>query len=297
MFGRALAAVLTGALLTAIGHRPAQAQDFDHFGLMLVWMPGLCKLEPDRTECKDLTLKRYDGHNLAFMSLEADRESNNPSTFCFTMPSDSEMDRQRQWCDMDKETIRDDLQDDLKELMPISQSCQDRGLWSRYASCTLYSADDYYERGFKLTRAIATTQMNAQIVAAAGTIASQRALVAAFQADFGDDAGSAVDFICRDVEGKSHLVQVKITLAQRALLRGLDKDLFWVPHHGLRRSCPENIVIDAPPGDEPAAKSAAPAPAPEKPAAPDEPPPPESAPVGPVQTAPLDGPEEVPMTR
>src|SRR5262249_35218160 len=156
--------------------------------------------------------------------------------------SDSEMDRERQWCDMDKQRVPDDLQADLAELMPVAQSCQDRGLWSRYASCTMYSPEDYYEHGFKLTRQISTTQMNTAVVAAAGTIASETALVAAFQADYGQDAGTAIDFICRQIDGQAHLVQVKITVAQRALLRGLDKDMFWTPHHGLRRSCPDHMT-------------------------------------------------------
>src|SRR4051812_39605494 len=36
----------------------AQAQTTDHYALLMVWMPGLCKLEPSRAECKDLTLRR-----------------------------------------------------------------------------------------------------------------------------------------------------------------------------------------------------------------------------------------------
>ena len=47
----------------------AQAQVTDHYTLLMVWMPGLCKLEPDRPECKELTLRRYDGLNLAFLAL------------------------------------------------------------------------------------------------------------------------------------------------------------------------------------------------------------------------------------
>src|SRR3954466_6010036 len=142
----ALAAVLS---VTA----GARADVTDHYVLLMVWMPGLCKLEPDRAECKELTLRRYDGLNLAFMALQSARPSSAANTFCYTMLGDEDMDRSRQWCDMNQPRISDTLAEQLKKLMPVMQSCQDRGLWARYASCTLYSANDYYTRAIKLATA------------------------------------------------------------------------------------------------------------------------------------------------
>ncbi|HVO04383.1 MAG TPA: hypothetical protein VMT54_19460 [Candidatus Cybelea sp.] len=298
---RALLAILIVAALTP---RTARAQDQDHYSLLMVWMPGLCKLEPDRPECKDLSLKRYDGRNLAFLAIAAARSSGFANTYCFTFPSDSEMDRERRWCDMDKPHVGDAIADALKELMPVAQSCEDRGLWARYASCTLYSPDEYYSRGIRLATALSGTQVNTQIAAAAGTTASQSALVKAFATDFGDDWSNAIDFVCRKIAGKSHLYEVKISVTARALSRGLAKEFLWKPTAALRRSCPESFLVDAPPGmvlegggtapstaaptsEAPTqAPPAAPAPAPA------EPPPPSSAPVGPVETAPLE-----PVTR
>jgi ribonuclease I len=280
--GLAVAAVLAAA---------ARAQTSDHYALLMVWMPGLCKLEPERTECKDLTLRRYDGRNLAFMALEVAHDSGVAQTFCFTMPSDSEMDRDRRWCDMDQPHVRPDLTSQLQELMPVSRSCQDRGLWARYASCTLYSPDDYYSRGIKLAKAVAATQMNTKLVGAVGGVVSQQALVDAFQADFGDESGNAIDFICRRVSGRSHLFEVKITMTARALSRGLDRDYLWKPGRGLRRSCPGTIVIDAPPGAETAPVAATAPTAPAVPVKPAEPAAPESVPVPPVEVAPLEPPD------
>src|SRR3954468_1544713 len=86
----------------------APAQVTDHYALLMVWMPGLCKLEPDRPECKDFTLRRYDGLNLAFMALQSVRSSNSSNTYCFTMPTDTQTDRERHWCDMDEPNTRAD---------------------------------------------------------------------------------------------------------------------------------------------------------------------------------------------
>jgi ribonuclease I len=250
----------------------------------MVWMPGLCKVEPDRAECKELTLRRYDGLNLAFMAIQSVRPSNASNTFCYTMLTDESLDRQRKWCDMYQPRIADTLTLQLNTLMPVMQSCQDRGLWARFASCTMYSGDDYYSRAIKLAKSVAGTQLNSKIAAAVGTTAKQSELLEAFKADFGDEKLNAVDFICRKIGKDSHLLQVRISLTTRALTRSLDKESLWKPTSPLRRRCPENIVIDAPP--VPIAAGAAPAAKPAPP--PGEPPAPDSVPVEPVETEPLE---------
>jgi ribonuclease I len=271
------------ALLILIGFMSgAQAQVTDHYALLMVWMPGLCKLEPSRVECKDLTLRRYDGLNLAFMALQSARPVGASNTFCYTMIDDESLDRSRRWCDMYQPKIADGLTQQLKTLMPVTRSCQDRGLWARYGSCTMYSADEYYERAIKLAKSIATTQLNSKIAAAVGTTARQSDLIEAFKADFGDEKVNAVEFFCRKVGSEFHLLNVRVSVTARALTRGLAKESLWKPQNPLRRTCPEKIVIDAPPvpiveGD----KKTPPAP----PAAPGVPP---AVPVAPVETEPLE---------
>jgi ribonuclease I len=147
----------------------------------------------------------------------------------------------------------------------------------------MYSATDYYSRAIKLAKAFAGTQLNSKIAAAVGTTAKQSDLLDAFKADFGDEKVNAVDFICRKIGNTSHLLQVRVAVTARALTRGLDKELLWKPASPLRRGCPENIVVDAPP--VPIAKTVAPAepaPPPGQPAAPD------AVPVAPVETQPLE---------
>lgn len=307
-------------ILAALPSLPsaARAQTTDHYALLMVWMPGLCKFEPDRAECKELTLRRYDGLNLSFLALQSIGSGGIGNTFCYTMLGDEELDRTRQWCEMDQPRILDTLMAQLKIIMPVMQSCQDRGLWSRYASCTLYSANDYYSRAIKLARAAAGTQLNNKIAAAVGRTAKQSELVEAFAADFGEENSNAVDFVCRKIGKTSHLLQVRITVMPRALTRGLAPEFLWKPTDSLRRRCPENIVVDAPPvpiagagtGEtapapppepspplaepsppppEPSPLPAEPSPPPAKPAPPPgEPPIPESAPVAPVETEPLE---------
>jgi ribonuclease I len=264
----------------------AQAQVTDHYALLMVWMPGLCKLEPDRVECKDLTLRRYDGLNLAFMALQSARPIGASNTFCWSMIDDENLDRSRRWCGMYQQKIAGTLTQELKTLMPVMRSCQDRGLWARYGSCTMYSADEYYSRAIKLAKSFATTQLNSKIASAVGTTAKQSELIEAFKADFGDEKVNAVEFFCRKVGSEFHLLNVRVSVTARALTRGLAKESLWKPQNPLHRNCPEKIVIDAPPvpiaeGDQktPPAK---PAPPPGQPVAPD------AVPVAPVETEPLE---------
>jgi ribonuclease I len=282
-----MAALLLAAMpMLAMAGR-ASAQMDDHYALLMVWMPGLCALETDRPECQDLTLRRYDGQNLAFMALETARESGVSQTFCYTMPSDFEMDHSRDWCDMNAPNVGPGIAAQLKKLMPVAQSCQDRGLWARYASCTMYSADDYYTRALRLAQAVAATRFNLKIAGAIGRTVSQQALVAAFEEDFGEETGNAIDFICRKKAGKFHLVNVKITVSVKALTRGLGPDYLWKPTRPLRRSCPENIQVDAPPVAEAAAAPDASVPSAPKPV----PGIPQAVPVAPVETEPLSPPD------
>jgi ribonuclease I len=265
----------------------ARAQVTDHYALLMVWMPGLCKIEPDRTECKDLTLRRFDGLNLAFMALQSVRSSGGSNTFCYTMINDETLDRSRQWCDMYQPKIAPGLTQELQTLMPVTRSCQDRGLWARYASCTMYSGDEYYARAIKLAKSFTNTQLNSKISAAVGTTAKQSELLEAFKADFGDEKINAVEFLCRKIGSQSHLLQVRVSVTARALTRGLEKESLWKPQNVLHRNCPESIVIDAPPvpiakTDKDRAPPVKPAPKPGEPAVPD------AVPVAPVETEPLE---------
>jgi ribonuclease I len=271
------------ALLILLGVTSgAQAQVTDHYALLMVWMPGLCKLEPNRVECKDLTLRRYDGLNLAFMALQSARPIGASNTFCFTMIDDESMDRSHRWCDMYQPKIAAGLTQQLKTLMPVTRSCQDRGLWARYGSCTMYSADEYYTRAIKLAKSFAGTQLNGKIAAAVGTTARQSELIEAFKADFGDEKVNAVEFYCRKIGNEFHLLNVRISVTARALNRGLAKESLWKPKDPLRRNCPEKIVIDAPP--VPIAEGDKKTP----PAQPATPGVPEAVPVPPVETEPLE---------
>jgi ribonuclease I len=275
------------ALLLLFSATPgARAEVTDHYALLMVWMPGLCKFEPDRAECKDLTLRRFDGLNLAFMALQSARPSGGPNTFCYTMINDESMDRARRWCDMYQPKIPDGLAAQLKTLMPVMRSCQDRGLWARYASCTMYSGNEYYQRAIRLANSFTGTQLNNKISAAVGTMAKQSELVAAFTAEFGDEQANAVEFFCRKFGKVAHLYQVRVSITARALTRGLAKESLWKPKSPLRRNCPENIAVDAPP--VPIAETGPGAP-PVKPAPkPGEPPVPDAVPVAPVETEPLE---------
>jgi ribonuclease I len=299
-------AVLTMlALWTAGCAAPARADTIDHFALIMVWMPGLCQFEGDRPECKHLTLRRYDGQNLAFFALQAlPGENGIPDAYCAAMPSDSEMDRGRQWCQMDKTGLRQDIAATLAEVMPIVRSCQDRGIWARYGTCSMYSPNQYFSDGIRLARQAAATQLNLKIAGAIGTRAEQDDLLAAFSGQFGEGSEKAIDFVCRTGPDKAaHLLQVKITLTLSAMNRGLGKAQLWKPRGTLRRHCPASFLVDAPPvsptsqspqtaaparQNPAAAASEAPAaPAPMAKPKPGEPAAPERVPVEPVETAPL----------
>lgn len=240
-----IAATLLGLPAAAT---PARADAIDHYTLILSWTPGLCWEQPARKECADLSLRRYDGRNLALLALRPDPpEGNMPDEYCFASMSDPDLDRSKQWCDMDEVRIKSgDLAAALAEVMPTTQSCQERGAWARYGTCSLFSPDAYFSRAVKLAKGMAGTLLNVRIVGSAGQMAKQADLVSNFEMQFGDNAAKSLRLVCKNVAGKSHLMEIEVTVTAHALTKGIDPQTLWKPSKQVIGTCPDAFFIDAP---------------------------------------------------
>ena len=227
---------------------PAHADSIDHYTLIMSWTPGLCWQQPERKECADLSLRRYDGRNLALLALRPDPpEGNMRNDYCFASLGDPDLDRSQRWCDMDEARIKSgDLKAALDEVMPVTQSCQERGMWARYGTCSLYSPDEYFSRAVKLAKGMATTLLNVRIGGAAGRTIKQSELVSYFEMQFGEGSAKSLHLVCKTHEGKAHLLEVQVTVTPHALTTGLDAKYLWKPNRAVRGKCPDEIVIDAP---------------------------------------------------
>lgn len=244
MKGRLIAAFFALSLFT----NPAWADAIDHYTLIMSWTPGLCWQQPSRKECADLTLHLYGGRNLTLLALSPDPpEGNMRDDFCFASMGDSNLDRAQRWCEMDEVPIRSgELRAALAEVMPAAQSCQERGSWARYGSCSLFSPDEYFRRAVKLAKEMAGTLINARIVGSAGQTVKQAELESDFEMQFGEGSAKALSLVCKADGNKAHLVEVRVTVASHALTAGLDAKNLWIPKGASKGSCPSDIVIDAP---------------------------------------------------
>ncbi len=274
-----------GCLGLALAAAPARGDAIDHYTLILSWTPGLCWDQPERKECAGLSLRRYDGRNLAFLALRPDPPVGNMrDDYCFAGMGDPELDRSQRWCDMDEVTVRSaDLRATLAEVMPVTQSCQERGIWARFGTCSLYSPDEYFSRGVKLAKGMAATLLNVRLVGAAGQSIKQSELVSYFEMQYGDGSAKALHLVCKTRAGKAHLMEVQVAVTPHALTKGLDRQELFKPNTPLRGKCPSEVFIDAPKDlvPEPAATTGADQPAPEA-VKPDQPVPPDAGPAVPA---------------
>lgn len=274
-----------GCLALALAAAPAHGDAIDHYTLILSWTPGLCWDQPERKECAGLSLRRYDGRNLALLALRPDPPAGNMrDDYCFAGMGDQEFDRSKRWCDMDEVHIRSaDLRATLAEVMPVTQSCQERGVWARYGTCSLYSPNDYFSRGVKLAKSMAATLLNVRIVGAAGQSIKQSELISSFEMQYGDNSAKALHLVCKTRSGKAHLMEVQVAVTPHALTKGLDRQELFKPDTPLRGKCPSEIFIDGPKDlvQEPAAATDTDQPAPAA-VPPGQPVPPDAGPVVPA---------------
>jgi ribonuclease I len=276
---------LIAAALSGISAAPsAQANSIDHYTLIMSWTPGLCWEQPQRAECADLSLRRYDGRNLAFLALRPDPpEDNMRDQYCFAGMGDPDLDQSRRWCDMDEVRVRSkDLKAALDEVMPVTRSCQERGIWARYGTCSLFSPDEYFSRGVKLAKRMAGTLINVRLGGAAGQTIKKDDLNAYFEMQFGEGSAKSLLLVCKSEAGKAHLLEVQVSVTSHALTTGLDARELWKPQKPQLGKCPAEIFIDAPKDmilDQPAGNAAVEAPG--EPAAPGKPILPNTSPVVP----------------
>lgn len=202
----AVAAVAFSLLVLDRRPRPVAAASSSSL-LVLTWAPSLCKVEPSNSGCRSGHVGRL-GQTFVLHGLWPQ-----PST--------------EQYCDTPKRTaaksrtpvaLPNDLEASLQAMMSDA-SIMTTHEWYAHGTCSGVTPSEYFGIATALARQ-ANEVLEPLFSAATGRQLSSRQVRGAFDARFGNPAGSRVGLSCRDAGRRGDIVyEVKLSLPAVAQIR------------------------------------------------------------------------------
>jgi len=135
-------------------------------------------------------------------------------------------------------------QTDLAQLMPGSRSCLDRHEWTKHGTCSGLGGDAYFDAAARLVRDMQSTRLAKRLRASIGRQVARRALLAAFEQDFGSGAAFALELVCGRGGGRAYLTEIRLALRPEATDKPLSGNLLFLDGPAPKGNCPTDIFID-----------------------------------------------------
>ncbi len=219
-------------------------RNVDHYILALSWQPAFCEFNAGKTECRELDDGDYAASNLTLHGLWPNAADGDHPVYCGISASDRRTDETGAWCALPATGADQATQSDLAQLMPGSASCLDRHEWIKHGTCSGLGGDAYFDAALHLVREMETTRLSEVLRAHIGRELSRRALLDAFEADFGAGAAAALEITCRREGGRAYLAEIRLALRPEAIDKPLSRNMLFLdgpPPHG---GCPAKIQLD-----------------------------------------------------
>ncbi|MDW5378483.1 ribonuclease I [Halomonas sp. HP20-15] len=224
--GALLLGLLLGlSILASAGAQPAlDGEGFDHYTLALTWHPGFCesRRDPPR-ECREPRLRGSADDGFVLHGLWPSL----PERF-----AEDGVTPRRWWaegCFLEQPRARgsfcrahrpfklpEALAGALDAAMPGRASCLDRYQYAKHAACLNLPAEAYFATAVDLVAAINASAFGDFVVINQGGSVARNALIAAFEAAFGEATGRALQLVCSG-RGNRLLSEVRIGIAADAL--------------------------------------------------------------------------------
>ncbi|WP_245184631.1 ribonuclease T2 family protein [Halomonas salinarum] len=212
-----------GAALASLATHAGPA-DFAHYTLALTWHPGFCstRRQPPR-ECRDASLAKgaADGfvlHGLwpslpARFAAEGVRREQWWRQGCFIESPRASGSFCRAHPPFD---LPDTLEQSLERAMPGRASCLDRYQFAKHAACLSLPVDAYFAAAVALRDKVNSSAFGAFVNHHRGGDVGRNALIAAFEAAFGEGTGRALRLECGG-RGNRRLTEIRIGIATEHL--------------------------------------------------------------------------------
>ncbi|MBK8160877.1 MAG: hypothetical protein IPK59_19650 [Rhodospirillaceae bacterium] len=250
--GRRINTILAAVFLCGIS-LPAQA-DGARYVLSLSWQPTFCDSDAgaSKSECSGLDEGDWAASHFTLHGLwpNADRNGDGrldeADDYCLPPESRAQAIAQDRadWAKLPAVRLPPDLQQRLTQIMPGTVSRLERHQWIKHGSCSGLSMPRYFGAAVSLAEAMAETDFNNLVAAAAGEDIARRDLLAAFATEFGKGSERALQLVCRKDAGLSVLSEVRLHLRADAVEKELSA---WSLETGrvAKGSCPALFRIKA----------------------------------------------------
>nr|WP_314258288.1 ribonuclease [uncultured Devosia sp.] len=172
---------------------PTLAQDRTQYVLAISWQPAFCETRPDRPECESQTEDRFDAGNFALHGLWPQPRSRD---YCGVDAETVALDEQGDWDLLPEPDISAALRDELRVMMPGTQSALDRHEWITHGTCYDGDAEAYFGDSLDLLDAVNETVVRDLFAGNIGKRLTQEQIRAAFDEAFGQGAGDRVRLSC-----------------------------------------------------------------------------------------------------
>ncbi len=234
---------------TAVGaEEPGSTSKQDESGtqrtqyvLAASWQPAFCETKPDKVECRTETAQRFDASHFALHGLWPQPRSR---AYCKVDPADVEKDKAGRWNELPEVTLSTAVRDELKTVMPGTQSHLERHEWIRHGTCYGATMDDYFADALGAIRALNESAVQKLFASHIGQFLSFDDIRKAFDESFGEGAGDRVRMQC--ARDKDRLVISELTIGLTGTITPTSslKDLIAAAAP-TKTECPGGIVDTA----------------------------------------------------
>lgn len=256
ILSRVRRALVSGTLLLGVALFATRAAAEDSYLLALTWQPGFCTERAGLAECKlaAQAAPRLVLHGLwPDWDVNGDGRRNADDSFCLSgasnrkamMALDAGSGKGGDWLKLPPVKLSEASSGDLALAMPGTVAGLDRHEWWKHGTCSGLEAEDYFATAIVLLREVERGSLARAIVAAAGGKLERRALLDAFEADFGADAARALALDCAKSGGDTALQEIRIRLKRAGIAQGLTAAALAVPAKAARGDCAAEIRIPA----------------------------------------------------
>ncbi len=188
----------------------APAEPRTQYVLAASWQPGFCETKPDKVECRSQTAARFDASHFSLHGLWPQPRSLAYCNIAVTLVDDDEAGR---WHHLPEITLQPATGEELRQVMPGTQSQLDRHEWIKHGTCYGTSAEEYFADALTVMRALNGSAVQRLFASRVGQFLSFDDIGKAFDESFGKGAGERVRMQCVRDNGRLIISELTIGLS------------------------------------------------------------------------------------
>ncbi|MFH0784064.1 MAG: ribonuclease T2 [Pseudomonadota bacterium] len=209
--------------------------------LAVSWQPSFCETKPDKAECRHQTETRFDATHFTLHGLWPQPRGNE---YCGVLADDVARDKNGKWQQLQEPTLDSNTMNELKTVMPGTQSYLQRHEWTRHGTCyNGKSADQYFRDALEKMRELNAEDSVVRRLFAEniGKEITASQIADAFEQNFGNRAGDKIKIAC--VKDGNRLLISEITIGLQGNLPALTmREALLAAPKANDRGCSKGIV-------------------------------------------------------